>query len=87
MQVRPNNKAETNATLVLALDLLEVSAKVRTGPGRDDEKDYRLPNVWAGVLPFAPLTALAPIDDPRLISGIPQAKSVLDYKRHTEDPA
>ena len=73
MQIRPNSKVELNSTLVLALELIEVSAKVRTGHVKDDEKDYRLENVWAGILPFAPLTALQPIDDPRLLPGIAPA--------------
>jgi hypothetical protein len=51
----------------MALD--EVSAKVRTGPPKDDEKDYALP-IWAGVLPVTTLVA-APQPDPRLGSGTP----------------
>lgn len=66
---------------MLKLDLEEVSAKVRTGGPKDEEKDYKLEDVWAGVLPFAPLKALTPIDDDRLIKGIPQPPSVTDYKR------
>ncbi len=71
MQVRPNSKPELNSTLVLKLDLVEVSAKVRTGGPKDDEKDYQLPDVWAGVLPFAPLAVLPPVDDDRLLPGTP----------------
>ena len=71
--------------MVLAMDLVEVSAKVRTGGVHDDEKDYALPDVWAGELPFEPLKAKTPIDDERLIKGIPPAKSVLNYKRHIEE--
>jgi hypothetical protein len=81
MQVRPNSKTELSSTLVLKLDLEEVSAKVRTGGPKDEEKDYQLEDVWAGILPFAPLKALAPIDDVRLIKGIPQPPSVTDYRR------
>jgi len=79
-QVRAHSKPELSATLVLRLDLVEVSAKVRTGGPKDDE-DYQLPDVWAGVLPFAPLKALAPIDDDRLLEGIPPPPSVTDYRR------
>lgn len=81
-QIRPHSKVELNSTLVLALQLVEVSAKVRTGHVKDDEKDYRRDDIWAGILPFAPLAALEPIDDPRLLPGIPPAKSVTNYKRH-----
>lgn len=79
--MRPNSKAETNATLVLKLPLEEVSAKVRIGFPKDDEKDYQLTDVWAGILPFAPIQTLEPINDERLIEGIQLPKSVTDYKR------
>ena len=49
--VRQPTEQELKATIVLALPLEEVSAKVRTGGPIDDEPDYTLP-VWAGVLPL-----------------------------------
>jgi len=49
--VRGGDRRELVATAVLALPLDEVSAKVRTGPPKDDEPDYALP-IWAGVLPW-----------------------------------
>ena len=55
---------EMKGTTVLALQLEEVSAKVRTGGPVDDEEDYALPT-WAGVLPLA-ITPGAPIPDARL---------------------
>ena len=58
LQVRDNSGSELNATAVLALELHEVSAKVRTGPPADDKKDLSLPDVWAGVLPFKTITGL-----------------------------
>jgi hypothetical protein len=49
------------------MPLDEVSAKIRTGPPKDDEEDYALP-IWAGVLPVH--TGLGtPQPDPRLIPG------------------
>ena len=66
---------------MLRLKLEEVSAKVRTGFPKDDEKDYHSTDVWAGILPFAPLQTLQPIDDHRLLEGIPVPKSVSNYKR------
>ncbi|MDT5221109.1 MAG: uncharacterized protein QOF15_3214 [Mycobacterium sp.] len=48
---RPPNARELAATAVLALDLLEVSAKVRDGGVADDEEDLALPH-WAGVVPL-----------------------------------
>lgn len=81
LQVRANSTAETNATLVLRLRLEEVSAKVRTGFPKDDEKDYQLEDVWAGIIPFAPIQTLEPINDERLLEGIPLPRSVTHYKR------
>ncbi|MFF7212724.1 pyridoxamine 5'-phosphate oxidase family protein [Streptomyces sp. NPDC008238] len=47
---RPANARELAATAVIALDLNEVSAKVRTGGPGDDPEDLALPH-WTGVLP------------------------------------
>ena len=65
---RPPNDQEIKATTVMALDLAEVAAKVRTGPPSDDEADYDDP-VWAGNVPIRSLVE-APVDDPRLKAGI-----------------
>ena len=46
--VRQPNAGEWKATMVLAFDIEDASAKVRTGGPKDDEEDYAL-NVWAGV--------------------------------------
>src|SRR5437867_1498479 len=56
---RPNEK-EFKQTLVLKLPIAEASAKIRTGPPKDDAEDYALP-IWAGVLPLVltPLEAIA----------------------------
>jgi nitroimidazol reductase NimA-like FMN-containing flavoprotein (pyridoxamine 5'-phosphate oxidase superfamily) len=60
--VRPASENELRATRVVALPLDEASAKVRTGPPKDDEADYALP-IWAGELPLA-LEPIAPVADP-----------------------
>lgn len=49
--VRAPNAAEFKATAVVAVTIESASAKVRSGPPKDDEEDYALP-VWAGVLPI-----------------------------------
>lgn len=49
-QCRPPSRKELAATSVLALDLLEVSAKVRNGDPVDDPADLDGP-WWAGVVP------------------------------------
>jgi hypothetical protein len=51
-EVRPPNVQELKATLVLAVPLQEVSAKMRTGGPIDDEEDMSWP-AWAGVLPVS----------------------------------
>ena len=78
-EVREPDEGELKATLVLRLPLVEVSAKVRTGPPLDDEDDYRLP-VWAGEVPLR-LTAGAPVADPRLDPEVEPPPSVRDYSR------
>ncbi|RBM04934.1 pyridoxamine 5'-phosphate oxidase family protein [Streptomyces sp. PT12] len=47
---RPPNARELAATAVLALDLAEVSAKVRAGGVNEEPEDLSLPH-WAGVVP------------------------------------
>ena len=68
-ELRPLTAQEIKATTVLRMPLDEVSAKVRTGPPKDDEDDYPLP-VWAGVLPVATRIG-PPTADPRLDPGVP----------------
>lgn len=67
-EVRQPDDRELKATSVLALDLDEVSAKVRTGPPIDDEEDYALP-IWAGVVPLRSQVE-APLPDSRLQAGL-----------------
>jgi nitroimidazol reductase NimA-like FMN-containing flavoprotein (pyridoxamine 5'-phosphate oxidase superfamily) len=77
--VREPTETELKATTVLSLPLVEVSAKVRTGPPIDDEEDYAL-NVWAGVLPLK-LVAGEPINDPRLPDRSQPPSYTLNYSR------
>ena len=77
--VRPPSESELRATMVLKLPLVEVSAKVRTGPPIDDEQDYEL-SVWAGVVPLE-MRAAAPIRDDRLSSGIEAPVYARNYAR------
>jgi len=79
--VREPNEQELKGTSVLALPLVEVSAKVRTGPPKDDEEDMALP-VWAGELPLR-ITAGAPVDDPQLSAGVRPPAYVERYFRTT----
>ena len=77
--VREPNEQELKGTSVLALPLVEVSAKVRTGPPKDDEEDMALP-VWAGELPLR-ITAGSPVDDPLLPAGFSPPAYVTQYSR------
>jgi len=81
--VREPTDSELKATIVLYLELMEVSAKVRTGPPIDDEEDYAMP-VWAGEIPLR-LVAGVPIPDPRLAEGIDPPQYVSDYSRTVPD--
>jgi uncharacterized protein len=78
-EVRPPTENELRATLVLRLPVDEASAKVRSGPPKDDEEDYALP-CWAGVLPLR-LVPGEPVADPLLPAGTPLAPSLRSYAR------
>ena len=67
--VRKPTDNEWKATMVLAFTIDEASAKVRTGPPKDDEEDYNL-DVWAGVIPLS-MNKHTIIPDPALKSGVP----------------
>ncbi len=67
--VRKPTEGEWKATMVLSFTLEETSAKVRTGPPKDDDKDYDL-DIWAGVVPLK-LQRLELVPDPALKKGIP----------------
>src|SRR5271156_4915685 len=77
--VRLPTESELKATTVLALPLAEVSAKIRTGPPKDDAEDYELP-IWAGVVPLS-IVPGAPITDPRLIARIEAPAYAKKYSR------
>jgi nitroimidazol reductase NimA-like FMN-containing flavoprotein (pyridoxamine 5'-phosphate oxidase superfamily) len=77
--VRPPSENELRATRVVTLPLDEASAKVRTGPPKDDEADYAL-GVWAGELPLC-LEPVEPVADPRLSPGIAPPPHVATWRR------
>jgi hypothetical protein len=59
---------EFKQTILFAIPIEEASAKVRTGPPKDDEEDLELP-IWAGVLPLV-LRPGTPEASPDLLEGI-----------------
>ncbi len=77
-EARMPTAAEYRQTLLLAVPLEEASAKVRTGPPKDDDDDIALP-IWAGVLPLATNRA-TPIP-PRPRARDRRSSSVSGYHR------
>jgi len=76
---RTPNARELAATAVLALDLVEVSAKVRTDDLADEPEDCTLPH-WAGVLPLG-LTAGTPVPADDLDPATPVPPYLTSYRR------
>ncbi|MFC4375678.1 pyridoxamine 5'-phosphate oxidase family protein [Nocardia halotolerans] len=74
-RVRPPDRKEMAATMVLALDLTEASVKVRTGGPKDDADDIERGGVWAGVLPLHQVWG-APIASADLEPGVEVAADV-----------
>jgi nitroimidazol reductase NimA-like FMN-containing flavoprotein (pyridoxamine 5'-phosphate oxidase superfamily) len=65
---RQPSKKELKATTVIAININEASAKIRSGPPIDEEDDDNLP-VWAGVVPIKTISE-KPVADPKLKQGI-----------------
>lgn len=76
---RMPNDRELNQTTILAVGLDEASAKVRTGPPKDEPEDYEL-SVWAGIVPLR-IEPGAPDPDPRLPAGVEPPPYATDYRR------
>lgn len=80
--VRGVSAKESRSTAVFELPVSEFSVKRRVGGPIDDEEDYDLP-IWAGVLPTSVAAGL-PIDDARLIEGIPRPSHLAGLIRRIE---
>lgn len=76
-EIRPNEKQELKATTVISMEIEEASAKIRTGPPKDDEPDYAL-DCWAGIIPVAQVVGEA-IADPKLKAGVAFPKGLSGY--------
>lgn len=72
---RAADAGELSATIVVRLPIDEASAKIRTGPPLDEDRDLSL-DVWAGVLPFVRRPG-EPVADEHTKNGTP----VPDYVR------
>jgi nitroimidazol reductase NimA-like FMN-containing flavoprotein (pyridoxamine 5'-phosphate oxidase superfamily) len=76
---RHPNEIELKGTSVIALEIDEASAKVRSGPPIDDDEDHAM-TIWAGVVPV--VTSFGPpVDDPLLADGIEPPGYATDYER------
>ena len=78
-EARHPNKKELAATLVLALDLTEMSVKVADGPPEDEDDDVPRP-IWAGVVPLREAFG-EPIDAPDLVEPYPVPGYVKQWRR------
>jgi hypothetical protein len=75
--VRPPSDQELKGTMVLAVPLVEASAKVRTGFAVDTGEDYAAP-AWTGVIPMK-WAAQELVPDPRGNPKIPAPENILHY--------
>lgn len=78
-QARMPNVKELRETMILAVELREASAKIRTGPPVDEEEDADLP-IWAGVVPLRTVAG-RPEDAPDLPGGVAVPANVAEYRR------
>jgi nitroimidazol reductase NimA-like FMN-containing flavoprotein (pyridoxamine 5'-phosphate oxidase superfamily) len=67
-EARMPTPEEFKQTILFAIPIAEASAKVRTGPPKDDEADLNLP-IWAGLLPLE-TSGRPPESSPDLLDGI-----------------
>ncbi|MFY0686650.1 MAG: pyridoxamine 5'-phosphate oxidase family protein [Cyclobacteriaceae bacterium] len=77
-EVRQPNEKELKITKVIALDITQASAKIRTGPPVDDTEDYQLP-IWAGVLPLSSQYE-TPIPDDQNLRNVEISDAVIKAK-------
>jgi nitroimidazol reductase NimA-like FMN-containing flavoprotein (pyridoxamine 5'-phosphate oxidase superfamily) len=77
--VRPPSEQELRGTMVLAVPLVEASAKIRTGFAVDDDQEYD-GTAWTGVLPFR-WTPGEPVRDPRGDATVPVPENIQRYSR------
>jgi len=77
--VRAPTGAELRTTLVVAVPLVEASAKVRTGPPVEEPDDLALP-IWAGVLPLHTVPG-EPVPDADVLAGVTPPRHVTAYAR------
>jgi nitroimidazol reductase NimA-like FMN-containing flavoprotein (pyridoxamine 5'-phosphate oxidase superfamily) len=77
--VHPPAEQELKGTMVLAVPLVEASAKVRTGFAVDDDKEYSATG-WTGLIPMKWM-AQTPVPDPRGNPKNPIPANIANYSR------
>jgi nitroimidazol reductase NimA-like FMN-containing flavoprotein (pyridoxamine 5'-phosphate oxidase superfamily) len=76
-EARQPSEKEDRGTKLLAIEIDEASAKVRTGPPGDDDADLGS-GIWAGVIPLR-MVAGPPEPSPDLEDGVDVPSSVRSY--------
>ncbi len=76
---RPPTEKELRSTMLLALPIVDATAKVRTGWPHDDEDDLIL-DIWAGVVPVRTVYD-GPCPDPGLRPGLDAPEYTAAYDR------
>jgi uncharacterized protein len=77
--VRTPSEQELKGLMVLAVPLVEASAKVRTGFAVDADEDYAA-KAWTGVIPMKWMSQ-NPVPDPRGNPAIPAPENIQHYSR------
>jgi hypothetical protein len=77
--VLPPTEQELKGTMVLAVPLVEASAKMRAGFAVNGDEDYSAPG-WTGVIPMK-WVSQAPVRDPRGNPAIPAPANIQNYSR------
>jgi uncharacterized protein len=77
---RPPSEAELRATRVVRVEIVEASAKVRTGGPKDEPEDFALAGIWAGEMPFHVVPG-APLPDVSAPVTAPVPPYLVSYRR------
>lgn len=77
-EIRGPNEKENKGTRLIAIDISEASAKVRTGPPVDEPEDMNT-GIWAGVIPIRTVAG-TPEPDPDLEDGLAVPPSISGYR-------
>lgn len=76
-ECRPMTDQELKATAIVALEIEDAVAKIRTGPPKDEEEDLSWPT-WAGVLPISEIFGDL-IPEEHTPSDMPVADSIAEF--------